>query len=202
MDSISEQINFTNYIFTHALHDRFITRYEHAFNHLFKDGMNLQLLNNGYTILDSTVIEVINLALFILGGINVIRHTMTIGQFTILMSYSVSIISCVRYFLGVGQSFQEYSVSFNRIKETLSIIQSTDGCLELSDIKSITIKNLSYTFDNMQTICYNDYESKKGKTYLIIGDNGCGKTTFLKLICGLYQNYNGEIYINGINSKK
>ncbi len=32
----------------------------------------------------------------------------------------------------------------------------------------------------------------------IIGENGSSKTTFIKLLCDFYDNYGGNIYINGI----
>jgi len=33
----------------------------------------------------------------------------------------------------------------------------------------------------------------------VIGENGAGKTTFIKLLCGLYKPTSGEILINGVN---
>ena len=39
----------------------------------------------------------------------------------------------------------------------------------------------------------------KGCCYGIIGANGAGKSTIVKLICGLYETTKGEILINGIN---
>lgn len=201
VDAISEQIGFTHYVQSHALDDKFIIRFERAFESLFKDGMSLQLLNNSYSILDSSVIVIVNLALFILGGTKVLNASMSIGQFTILMSYSVSIIACIRYFLGLGQSYQECNVSFNRIKEILSTNQSSDGDVEVPQIEKINFKNLIYNYENNKKIHFGDYEFKKGEKYLIVGENGCGKTTLLKLICGLYEEYSGEIYLNDMNLK-
>ena len=36
----------------------------------------------------------------------------------------------------------------------------------------------------------------------IVGENGAGKSTLIKLLIGLYEQYEGEILINNISLKK
>lgn len=43
-----------------------------------------------------------------------------------------------------------------------------------------------------------NFEFKEGNSYAIVGKNGSGKTTLAKLLMGLYDNYEGNIYVNGI----
>ena len=43
---------------------------------------------------------------------------------------------------------------------------------------------------------------KGGEKLSVVGQNGAGKTTFIKLLCRLYTPDKGEILINGINIKK
>jgi ATP-binding cassette subfamily B protein len=43
---------------------------------------------------------------------------------------------------------------------------------------------------------------KVGKRLAIVGENGSGKTTFIKLLCRLYDPQEGEILLNGINIRK
>lgn len=50
-----------------------------------------------------------------------------------------------------------------------------------------------------QRILQNDitFSVKKGDILGIIGENGTGKTTFLRTICGLHKDYDGQILIDG-----
>ena len=43
---------------------------------------------------------------------------------------------------------------------------------------------------------------KIGQRYAVVGENGSGKTTFIKLLCRLYDPQEGEILLNGIDIKK
>ena len=43
---------------------------------------------------------------------------------------------------------------------------------------------------------------KIGQKLAIVGENGSGKTTFIKLLCRLYDPTEGEILLNGVNIKK
>lgn len=38
---------------------------------------------------------------------------------------------------------------------------------------------------------------RQGNHYALVGENGCGKTTLVKLLLGLYRTYEGSIQING-----
>ena len=38
---------------------------------------------------------------------------------------------------------------------------------------------------------------KPGEHVGVIGPSGCGKTTLLRLICGLYQGYEGDLRVLG-----
>ena len=44
-----------------------------------------------------------------------------------------------------------------------------------------------------------DLEIEKGKSLAIVGPNGCGKTTLVKLLCRLYDPQEGTIYYDGVD---
>ncbi|BBE31172.1 ABC transporter ATP-binding protein [Tepiditoga spiralis] len=71
------------------------------------------------------------------------------------------------------------------------------------DVEKIEFKNVSFKYPNSNKwILKNlNFVLEKGKTYAFVGENGAGKTTIIKLMLGLYEDYEGEILINGKNQK-
>lgn len=63
--------------------------------------------------------------------------------------------------------------------------------------------NLSFKYNKKSEVIIKDInlEIKEGTINLILGLNGSGKTTLLKTLVGINNNYNGEIFYNGVNLK-
>lgn len=63
----------------------------------------------------------------------------------------------------------------------------------------IVFKNVSFTYpDSEKRVLDNlNLELKKGTKYALVGENGSGKTTIVKLLLGLYDTYEGQILIDG-----
>ncbi len=62
----------------------------------------------------------------------------------------------------------------------------------------IVVKNVKKTYGTDEPILMDlSMSIKKGEFICLFGPNGCGKTTFLRLISGIDTNYEGEICING-----
>ena len=59
----------------------------------------------------------------------------------------------------------------------------------------ITVNNLSFQFGGQLLFKDVDLKFTPGNCYGIIGANGAGKSTFLKLLCGELQPTKGEVYI-------
>ncbi|WP_274364113.1 ABC transporter ATP-binding protein [Paenibacillus thermotolerans] len=66
---------------------------------------------------------------------------------------------------------------------------------------AITLKNVGYTYPEAKepTLSGIDLEIKPGERIAIVGANGAGKTTFIKLLCGLYKPTSGEITLSGVD---
>lgn len=63
----------------------------------------------------------------------------------------------------------------------------------------IEIKNISKSFGNRNVVNDVSFTFYPGKTNLMIGESGCGKTTILKLMVGLHELDKGEILYSGQN---
>lgn len=56
-------------------------------------------------------------------------------------------------------------------------------------------KELAYSYDNSNWITFPDMTCNAGDSYLILGQSGTGKTTFLHLLSGLLKPMKGDISI-------
>lgn len=63
----------------------------------------------------------------------------------------------------------------------------------------IEIKNISKTFGDRLVIDDVSFTFEQGKTNLIIGESGSGKTTIMKLMVGLHDIDNGQVLYDGEN---
>lgn len=68
----------------------------------------------------------------------------------------------------------------------------------------IEFKDVSFQYPNTETYALRhvSMQFRIGEHLAFVGTNGSGKTTFIKLLCRLYDPTEGEILLNGINIKK
>jgi ABC-2 type transport system ATP-binding protein len=65
---------------------------------------------------------------------------------------------------------------------------------------SIIVKNLTKKFGDFTAVDNITFEVKKGEIFGFLGANGAGKTTAIKMLCGLLYPTSGEAYIAGYNA--
>ncbi len=75
--------------------------------------------------------------------------------------------------------------------------------IDFDDVASIEFKNVSFTYPSAEksTVCNMSFKVNRGENIAIVGENGAGKTTAVKLLCGLYRPTSGDILVNGKSSR-
>lgn len=63
------------------------------------------------------------------------------------------------------------------------------------------LKNVNFSYENTAVLSDENMEIKFPGKILLDGESGCGKSTFLKLLCGLYQPESGEVFLSVGNNK-
>lgn len=81
---------------------------------------------------------------------------------------------------------------------TLPVEKRTDNDYEI-EFRNVSFK---YTGSNSYALRNVSMKFKVGEHLAFVGANGSGKSTFIKLLCRLYDPTEGEILLNGINIKK
>ena len=88
-------------------------------------------------------------------------------------------------------------------------LERSDDSLELPKkdtvvFESLEFCNVSFKYPNAKEYVLKDvsFSINSGLHYALVGKNGEGKTTITKLITGLYDDYEGQIFLNGIELRE
>lgn len=74
-----------------------------------------------------------------------------------------------------------------------SVIKMRFDTKRLSSLKVLTVNDLSKSYDNSVVFKNVNFDISRGEKVALIGNNGVGKTTILKIINGFINDFNGEI---------
>ena len=66
----------------------------------------------------------------------------------------------------------------------------------------LEIRGLTKSYNGQEVLRNINYLFKENKVYFIVGESGCGKTTFLKIIAGQEENYEGIVLYKGNDIKQ
>ena len=88
--------------------------------------------------------------------------------------------------------------------EGLSAVQETISTETYTRKLTIEFKNVSFKYPNAEEYTLKNINIKFtiGKKQAFVGANGAGKTTFVKLLCRLYEPTEGEILLNNVDIRK
>ena len=197
-----EQLRYIKFVKRHGLIDVFINRVDLAFQSLFKTAMHAQIFQYIFSGIDSMLLALSQIGLFLVGGVAVLNGEMSIGGFTTINVYFSSALGCIRYFFSLTSSTQNALVSLNRLMDVAKMQSESDGKQIVSNIKAIYLQDISLSFDKPVLKSFNA-AFYKGNIYALCGDNGTGKSSVLHLVAGLYNNlYGGNIYFDDFDIKK
>lgn len=151
--------------------------------------------------------KVVITAMIILVGVFLINNNLlTLSTFLIIFLYRVDIFSLIFSYTSLKEYLVRYKVARNRIRELFDEnkypIQKY-GDIDLKNINGIIeFKNVSFSYDNKRKIL-NDVSFKidKCEDVAIVGKSGSGKSTIFNLLTKCYDNYQGKIFIDGVDIK-
>lgn len=138
------------------------------------------------------------------------KGQITPGMFIGVDNALSGIVGIVSGSVGWMVEFFAQSVKYLEDLSEFSLLEDQEGALDdacnMTDVvfKSIEFKNVSFAYpDTDRCILKNcSFRLNNGEHYAFVGINGAGKTTITKLITGQYDNYEGEILINGKNLRE
>lgn len=162
-----------------------------------------------YNAASSAVSDIITGVVYIFVCMKALGGAFGIGAVTQYVSAVMRVAGSIRSFSGIiGQmrnnaSFLKLVFEFldipNRMYQgSLTVEKRMDRDYE------IEFCNVSFKYPGSETYALKNVSMKfrVGERLAVVGMNGSGKTTFIKLLCRLYDPTEGEILLNGIDIKK
>lgn len=200
--NLYEQLSKIKFLKIYSVVEWFNQIIKKSFSQLLKSALKLQVTQYIYSGLDTGIMFIGQLGLFLVGGEMVISKRMSIGEFTIINTYFGMGVTAVRYFFGLGKRKQEALVAYNRLQAIIEQEEEFEGKRIIESIYEIKAKGLGFSYGNKYVFSDINFKFEKGYSYAVIGKNGIGKTTLCNVITGLYKNYTGELMYNGISAKE
>lgn len=124
------------------------------------------------------------------------------GSFTFYVSSAIKFSTSVTSLIEKAVRFKTILEYLKPLIELSQLNEEKDqGTIKLETINKIEFKNVTFSYPNNKEIVLNNvsFIINKGEKISIVGLNGAGKTTMVKLISRLYRPNEGEILINDIN---
>ena len=92
-------------------------------------------------------------------------------------------------YLDIPNNMYQGSLTVEKRSDRKYEIEFRNVSFHYPDSEERALRNVSFTF-------------RVGERLAVVGENGSGKTTFIKLLCRLYDPTEGQIFLNGIDIRK
>lgn len=187
---------------------------------IINDTATSKLIDDGETILRKTSLKsarsssivailasIVGFGVYLFIGIKGLLGLFSVGS---LVLYCGSFMQIVKGVMKMTWTFGQTEKIIPLVNYYFQILNTSDEMiygtreLDFTDHFDIEFKNVSFKYPESNTYSLKNINIKinSGEHYAIVGKNGSGKTTFIKLLCRLYDISEGEILINDINIKE
>lgn len=163
----------------------------------------------GSSFFSSMAYSAINGGSYLIVALIALTGTLTVGS---VIRFAGCLSRLLHSIKGLADEISYFALSARKQISTLEMIELEDemykGRLPVekrSDNKyQIEFKNVSFKYPGTERYALKNFSLKLriGEKLAIVGMNGSGKTTMIKLLCRLYDPQEGEILLNGVDIRK
>lgn len=188
------------------------------FGEFYKQKWNLQdnIIRKKYNIINlkwfasikfsNIITEIITFIIIFSVLFNFSSNNVTIGFVVAFISSISKFINSISW--GVPYYLKDISEGMEYFVESMLFFNLDEENYEKNDslynLEKIEFKNVNFKYPNGEACVLKDvsFTFERSKHYAIVGLNGSGKSTIVKLILGIYSNFSGNILLNGQSISK
>lgn len=186
------------YTRVYSLKEKVLCSLDEVYNRYFKEVFRKKAsLERGINSLNSFFTLICQVVIYIIGSYLIAKGAITVGQAVKFFGLSFVLKDSTEYLIYGLKACYQLNAAAERILELVGD-EEVSGQVELTNIESVDLKDLSFSYGDRSILDRINLSIKKGEHVVLKGGNGSGKTTLIKLLTGLYDNYNGSIEFNGI----
>lgn len=180
-------------------------KWEESVGKIAKDEISSRLLSNSITTFSNFVIQISSVAVLILGVYAISEQSLSMGGLIALVMLTSRTLAPLNQFASLISNYEYAKSSYKMLNEIMQLptdYSDEQRFVERKNINGIIeFKNVKFKYPNTDYYILNDVSFKisNNEKVGIIGTNGSGKTTILKLIMGLYEPESGSILIDGVD---
>ncbi len=161
-----------------------------------------------YRLLDDGVISAKDFGTYLYLGVLAIAGKITVGTFSQLVTSAGTMSGALGAMIRSYQEIEKrcsYAYETVKFMEYPPYMEKGDRQIEnLSGGHTIEFRHVSFSYPNTGVKVLDDVSItlRSGEKLSVVGLNGAGKTTFIKLLCRLYDTDSGEILLDGVNIRE
>ena len=201
---IQESISGIRIVKAFAQEDAELKKMQDYSNDFVHENIKMAKLSGVFHPSLGVIISISMVIVLVFGGQSVIKGKITIGGFIAFFSY-LGMLAWPMIAIGwIVDMYQRGSASLKRLNaiwETeVEIADNEETDYSIQEIAGqIEVKNLSFKYNKDSEIVFKNISTSipAGKTLAICGKTGSGKTTFIDLLCRVYNPVKNTIFIDG-----
>jgi NHLM bacteriocin system ABC transporter peptidase/ATP-binding protein len=196
---------------------KFAGYYAKALNAQQELALQTQIL----TIIPTLLTALTTASILVVGGFRVMNGSLSIGMLVAYQSLTASFLAPVNSLVNFGSLLQDLEADLNRLDDVLQNTvdaeplrgegerdRGTEGQRENYQLPIsfrlqgyVELRNITFGYSRVDNPLIENFSLslEPGQRVAIVGGSGSGKSTIAKLVCGLYEPWQGEIYFDGVS---
>lgn len=138
-------------------------------------------------------------------AVGFLRGSMTLGQFTAAINSAGNLSRKIGDAMRLGSQVLTSCMEMKFYRQFMEMKERTDdGDVERLSHYDIAFENVSFCYPGTEREILKNvtFYVKEGERIAFVGENGAGKSTVIKLLCGLYEPTGGSVTIGGVPVRK
>lgn len=156
-----------------------------------------------------TLLAGVNGALIMtVGGFSIMEGAMTAGMFVAFQHLMDSFQAPVNALVGLGSNLQTTEMQMQRLNDvrayetdSLNFPHNNEKTADLDSLAGdLQLKDVSFGYSPLEKPLLENFDlhASPGRWVAVVGASGSGKSTLAKIVTGLYEEWSGQVLLDGI----